>query len=369
MSPVLHSRLVRHLAFWAATLVLSFLMQLPAYFLAGAKLYIGGIFFVQLPASLLTIYPLLYWILPRLQRGQFGLLLLLLGAWVAFSNLVVDALRALYDLWPGPVLFGEPAPAHFAWAHYKDIGFAWFVLTATAGAASALKLMHDWSEQQQLGQRLQQRKLHAELQLLKAQLQPSFLFDTLGTLQALTLRKSPEAPAAVLHLAELLRYLLYASSQDTVPLADEVDMLRHYLALESLRLGPRVEVAVNFGAVPTGATVAPLLLLPLLENAFRHGTGAAQECPWVSIDLVPKPHSLTLKIINSQTAGPDFREGSGLRTLRERLNRLYPGQHELKITAEPDLFLATLHLRTASPVAPAPLRVAPGPAFRLTPSS
>ncbi|MBO2009137.1 sensor histidine kinase [Hymenobacter negativus] len=347
MSPARHSRVARHIAFWVATMVLSFLMQLPAYFLAGTPLYIGGIFFVQLPASLLTIYPLLYWILPRLQRGQFGLLLVLTGAWLAFSIVVVDGLRALYDLWPGPVLFGEPAPAHFSWFKYKDLGFAWFVLMAIAGAASTLKLMHDWSEQQQLGQQLQQRKLHAELQLLKAQLQPLFLFDTLGTLHTLTLRKSAEAPTAVLHLAELLRYLLYASSQDAVPLADEVDMLRHYLALEQLRLGPRVEVALNFSGARVGATVAPLLLLPLLENAFRHGTSPAQECPWVSIDLVAKPHSMTFKIINSQAAaGPEWREGPGLRTLRERLNRLYPERHELKIGTEPDLFLATLHLRT-----------------------
>jgi hypothetical protein len=334
-----YSRVVRHLAFWAATLVLSFLMQLPAYFMAGASLYVGGIFFVQLPASLLTIYPLLYWILPRLQRGQFGLLLVLLGAWAAYSNLVIDVLRALYDWWPGP--------AHFAWANYRDLGYTWFVLMATAGAASTFKLMRDWSEQQQLGQQLQQRKLHAELQLLKAQLQPPFLFDTLGTLHALTLRKSPEAPAAVLHLAELLRYLLYASSQDAVPLADEVDMLRHYLALEQLRLGSRVEVALNFSGALGGATVAPLLLLPLLENAFRHGTGAAQECPWVSLDLVAKPHSMTFKVINSQAAASTtYQDGSSLRNLRERLNRLYPGRHELKIVAEPDMFLATLHLRT-----------------------
>lgn len=351
MSSARHSRVVRHVAFWVATVALSLLMQLPAYFIAGATLYVGGIFFVQLPASLLTIYPLLYWILPRLQRGQFGLLLVLVGAWLVATNVVVDVLRALYDLWPGPVLFGEPAPTPFAWTNYSDLGFAWFVLMATAGAASTLKLMHDWSEQQQLGQRLQQRKLHAELQLLKAQLQPPFLFDTLGTLHALTLRKSPEAPTAVLHLAELLRYLLYASSQDAVPLADEVDMMRHYLALESLRLGPRVEVALNFSGALVGASVAPLLLLPLLENAFRHGTSPAQECPWVSIDLVSKPQSITLKVINSQTAlGPDWQDGSGLRTLRERLNRLYPARHELKIVAEPDTFLATLHLRTPYPI-------------------
>ena len=349
-----HSRLARHAAFWVATLVLSLLMQLPAHIMVGAKLYLGGLFFVQLPASLLTIYPLLYGILPRLLRGQRVLgLLLLFGGWLPASIWLVDLLRALYDLGPAAAWFGEATPGQFQWSNYSDMGFAWFILLATAGAASTIKTLNSWYEQQRLGRLLLQRKLQAELQLLKAQLQPSFLFDTLRTLHTLTAGRSPDAPAAVLHLAGLLRYLLYESSREAVPLADEVEMLRHYLGLESLRLGSRVEVSLQCSGAVAGASIAPLLLLPLLENAFRHGAGPLQECPWISIDLVARPRSLTLKIINSQPEGhPDWQPGPGLRTLRERLNRLYPGRHELKLVAEPDSFLAALHLHTA-PAPPA----------------
>ena len=133
-----------------------------------------------------------------------------------------------------------------------------------------------------------------------------------------------------------------------MPLADEVAMLRHYLALETLRLGPRVEVSLHFSGALAESSIAPLLLLPLLENAFRYGTGTRQECPWVSIDLVAKSRSLTFKVINSQPNAPaDWHEGPGLRTLRQRLERLYPGHHELKIVAEPDTFLVALRLRFA----------------------
>ncbi|UOQ99775.1 histidine kinase [Hymenobacter sp. 5317J-9] len=366
-------RVMRHAAFWLATMVLSYLMQLPAHFLAGARLYVGGILFVQTPAALLTIYPLLYGVLPRLLRGQFGLIMLLLLAWVPASVLVVDVLRMLYDLGPA-AWFGEPVPATFDWSNYQDLGFAWFVLLVMAGAASTLKLLNHWNEQQRLGQELQQRKLHAELQLLKAQLQPPFLFDTLGTLRTLTGRKSPEAPGAVLHLAELLRYLPYASAREAGPLADEADMLRHYVALEALRLGPRIDVSLHFSGDLTAARIAPLLLLPLVENAFRHGAGPAHECPWVSIDLVAKPHSLVVKVINSRVAdAANWQEGPGLRTLRARLARLYPGRHSLKLVAEPDTFLATLHLRAARPpeppAKPLPTRNAAAEAFRKAVSS
>ena len=346
MRPRQHSRLARHGAFWAVALGLSVLIQLPAHFLAGVPLSVGSLFFVQLPASLLAIYPLLYGVLPRLLRGQVGLAGLLLAAWLVASVLVVNGLRGLYALGPAPGWFGEAAPAAMRWSNYHDLDYAWFVLLTTAGAAGTIRTLNSWHELERLGRQLEQRRLHAELELLKAQLQPPFLFDTLRTLHALTASKSAAAPGAVLHLAELLRYLLYDSARAAVPLADEVDMLRHYLGLEVLRLGPRVEVTLQCNGAVAGATIAPLLLLPLLENAVRHGTGPQQECPWLSIDLVARPHSLTVKVINSRPAGPpDWQAGAGLRTLRERLHRLYPNRHELKLVAEPDSFLAALHLQ------------------------
>jgi len=355
MSGWWQNRTVRHGAFWVATVVLSFLVQLPAHYLAGTKLYVGGLFFVQLPASVLAIYPLLYGILPRLLRGQLLLLLLLLALWVPASSVLVDLLRGLYQLGPGPAWFGESQGPALHWYRYKDFGYAWFVLLATAGVASTVKVLHGWHAEQQRGRQLQQRKLHAELQLLKAQLQPPFLFDTLRTLHGLTAAKSPHAPAAVLHLAALLRYLLYDSTHEAVPLADETTMLRHYVALETLRLGPRVEVSLHFSGALDAHTIAPLLLLPLLENALRHGTGPQLECPWVSIDLVAKPRSLTFKVINSQAgAGADWQAGPGLRALQQRLDRLYPGRHELKIVAEPDTFLAALHVQTVPAARPEP---------------
>ena len=164
----------------------------------------------------------------------------------------------------------------------------------------------------------------------------------------------------MLHLADLLRYQLYDAPRETVPLADELAMLRDYVALEQLRLGARVEVSLHCSGDPAPHRIAPILLLPFLENAFRHGTEAGLDCAWVSIDLVARPAGLTFKIINSQPpAAPALREGSGLRAVRGRLAHLYAGRHTLKIMAEPDAFVVALHLGAAPlpgsrPAPPAP---------------
>jgi hypothetical protein len=342
---------MRHGLFWAATLGTNFLMQLPAHFAIGTDLYVGGLFFNQLPASLLAIYPLLYGVLPRLMRQkQLPLFLVLLAGWLLATVVLTNLTRSFYDLVIVPNVFGVMPSWVYDWTDLTYLSYTWWVLIITAGAASAIKVMNGWYEQRQHQQELLQRKLQTELELLKAQLQPTFLFDTLRTLHKLTTQKSAESPGAVLHLAELLRYMLYESACDVVPLADEVAMIRHYVALEQLRLKGRVEVSLSFSGNFEHHAIAPLLLLPFVENAFRYGTEPQLECAWISIDLVAKANSLTFKVINSQLdTCADWHEGTGLRSIRQRLARLYDSRHELKIVSEPDSFLVALHLRPSPP--------------------
>ncbi|MDQ2771515.1 MAG: hypothetical protein M3Y54_13580, partial [Bacteroidota bacterium] len=116
--------------------------------------------------------------------------------------------------------------------------------------------------------------------------------------------------------------------------------------------------------------IAPLLLLPLLENAFRHGTGPGVECPWVSLDVVVKPGAISCKVINSRTEGaPAGAEGAGLSRLRQRLAHLYPQRHSLKIVAEPDTFLAHLKLQTTPTDISAVLRGTAAQPARVVPIS
>ncbi|MDB5235752.1 MAG: hypothetical protein JWR44_2745 [Hymenobacter sp.] len=361
MKPELARRVARHGLFWLALWGFFLFIQLPEHFASGRIIYWREYLFIQLPLSLLTIYPLLYLMLPQLlHRRQLGLFLVLLAGWLVVGAGLAGLLQAFYRHVVLPGLFGENLWPPFQWQEVTGgLTFGFFALVATGGLVCVVTGVNYWYEQRQLSVHLQQQRLQTELQLLKAQLQPPFLFRTLQTLQELTLHKSATAPAAVLHLSALLRYMLYESPLDEVPLTDEVEMMEHYVALEKLRLGDRVDVSLNFSGALAAHTIAPLLLLPFLENAFRHGTDGEQECPWVSIDLVAKRNSLTLKVINScRHAVPGVSGGPDLGDIRQRLSHLYPGRNELKVVAEPDTHLVALHLRFA-PAHPAPGTPAP----------
>ena len=352
-------RAVRHGLFWVAVLAANLLLQVPAHFVIGTPFYVAENVLHLLPVYLLVTYPLLYGVLPRLLQRQGLRFAGLLAAWVVGSSMLANFSNALYELAtqpgpPGSLTGGQVG----SWFSPLPLSHTFYSLLVTAGGASAIKVMNGWYAQRRLSEQLLRHKLHAELQLLKAQLQPRFLFGALQTLHALTRQQSPASAAAVLHLAALLRYSLYDSQLEAVPLADELEMMRHYVALEQLRPGQPVEVSVSFSGAPGPHCLAPLLLLPFVEQAFQRLARAPHECPWVSLDLVVKAHSLTFKVISSQPAtNPGPAPEEDFAAIRRRLARLYPGRHQLKVLPEPDALLVALHLQLA-PV-PAPLRPTP----------
>lgn len=354
MKAELQQRVIRHGLYWVALSAFLVLIQLPDVLLMDRELYWREYLFSQLPLIVLAIYPLVYWLLPRLLSGkQLPLDLALLAGWVLGSELLAGGLWAIYTYTLAPVLFQREPATVFHWAEVTGtVRFGFLTVMFVGAGACAAKVFHSWHEQQLLSQRLLQGKLHSELELLKDQLQPDFLFNTLNSLRTLTAHKSPDSPGAVLQFTELLRYLLYESKQDVVPLADEVEMMRHYVALEKLQLGACVEVSLAFSGPLSQHQIAPLMLLPFVENAFRCSTYSTVEFPWISIDLVAKSNSLTFKVINSRAGSESTAPDEDvLNRLRKRLNCIYPGQHHLKTVAEPDTFLVTLQLSTA-PVSP-----------------
>jgi len=281
MKSWLRYRAVRHLLFWGGVSAFFLLLQLPSQWLGGLRFYDARDYvFFMLPTLLLGTYPLLYGVLPRLLSRQPPLLSLAwLVGWAMGSAVMASLLRAYYTFVLAPWLYQALPPAPFSWVGLltNGTGFSFVALLIVAVGASATRVYNRWyaqQQQQQQQQQLLQHKLQAELQLLKAQLQPTFLFNTLHQLHRLTVQKAPDSPAAVLHLAALLRYSLHESPQDEVSLADEIGMIRHYVALEQRRLGALVEVSVNFSGALAAPTIAPLVLLPFVESAFGGVTEA-----------------------------------------------------------------------------------------------
>ena len=172
-----------------------------------------------------------------------------------------------------------------------------------------------------------------QLRLLEAQVNPHFLFNTLNSLYALSLAQSPRTPDLLLALAGLMRYQLESTRRAQVPLTEELDYLRSYAQLQEMRLGPRcpVQVALPTDDEAAGRTIAPLLLLALVENAFTYGTRRASGS-FVHLRLTLDGPRLTLRIRNAlpPPTQAEGGTGTGLPNTTQRLALLYPGRHHLR---------------------------------------
>ncbi|GAB3983627.1 hypothetical protein GCM10028806_57120 [Spirosoma terrae] len=213
------------------------------------------------------------------------------------------------------------------------------------GFAVAIKLIKVWYLKQQAYQQIDREKLQAELELLKSQVHPHFLFNTLNNLYSLTLNKSDHASAVVLKLSDLLRYMLYECNVPAVSLKKELDFLRNYIALEQLRYGDRLDMSVSISGDHEHKLIAPLLLIPFLENAFKHGTSEQLEQAWMHVELSVQGTTLKFKVINSRETMPHeetYTGGIGLQNVQKRLQLLYPNKHDLRIVAGEETFMVML---------------------------
>jgi LytS/YehU family sensor histidine kinase len=187
----------------------------------------------------------------------------------------------------------------------------------------------------------------AELQLLKAQVHPHFLFNTLNNIYSFAQNTSPVAAKMITGLSDLLRYILYDCSQSLVPLSKELKMVRDYINLEQIRYGNRLEIHLDLPEKTNDLYIAPLVLLPLLENCFKHGTSNMLEQPWINLQVTLLQNELLMKLINGKTTennGLQKKPGIGISNVEKRLELLYPGKHQLVITNDADVFVVNLKI-------------------------
>lgn len=223
--------------------------------------------------------------------------------------------------------------------------------TATTAAATlALLLLVRRVAYDRQTRELERKNLSSELQLLRSQIHPHFLFNVLNSLYALTLQKSDLAPGMVLKLSEILRYILYECSEPTVPLEKELNYLQNYIDLEKMRQGTRTEIDMQVTGDAQGRTIEPMLFLPFVENCFKHGANGNVAGAFVHIRFEINGQNLVFRAENSRTqttATTDVTGGIGLANVRRRLELLYPGQHKLHIKEQETSYSITLSLERA----------------------
>ncbi|UOQ99776.1 histidine kinase [Hymenobacter sp. 5317J-9] len=350
-------RWLRHGLFWSVRVVLMawlFLYGLRATTDWRVALHDS---LILLPPQMLATYALLYGVLPWLprpeHRGRFGLLLL---AWLVLGLALTFAHRYYFFV---PSHHGRPSAFSDYYLVYAT--GAHMPLLLTAGVAACLRVYRQRQRQAHRNAQLAQENFQAELQLLRAQIHPHFLFNTLNNLYSLTLKQSDQAPVVVERLTGLLHFVVEQGNAPLVPLADEVALLRNYLALEQLRYGPRLTLDFQAEGIGSPARIAPLLLLPLVENAFKHGAAEQVGAARIRIVLSVAQGWFTCVVVNSKNpdAGPAAPAGIGLRNVRERLRLLYPERHRFALETSADTFVVRLALHLADEAAPA---AAPEPA-------
>jgi two-component system, LytTR family, sensor kinase len=193
--------------------------------------------------------------------------------------------------------------------------------------------------------------LRSELDFLRTQINPHFLFNTLNSLYALTLKKSDDAPEIVIKLSDMMRYMLYESNEERVSLAKEVEYMRHYVDLELLRFGKKADINFEIVGEIKNQIIAPLLFQTFLENAFKHGLANAIERGYVNFHLSINDNLLHLDLQNSKPPTLPKAEnapksgGIGLVNVRRRLDLLYKNQYELLIKDKKEAYLVHLTIQ------------------------
>ncbi|WP_299118278.1 histidine kinase [uncultured Tenacibaculum sp.] len=194
-------------------------------------------------------------------------------------------------------------------------------------------------------QTLKQGKVKAELTLLKSQINPHFLFNTLNNLYGLTVEKSDAAPEVVLKLSDLLRYTIYQGDKNLVPLKQEIEYLKNYIELHKIRY--HKNVAITFDYELNSLKVAPLLFIILLENAFKHGVELLTENAYVHICLKTLKNKIIFEIENNFKPNiSKTNEGLGLENLKQRLTLIYPEKHKLTIKKTDTVYNVKLEIET-----------------------
>ena len=209
-------------------------------------------------------------------------------------------------------------------------------VTYTVAVTMSLKLVKHWYEKEKLTKELEIINTETELKYLKSQINPHFLFNSLNSIYALALKKSDLTPTLILKLSDILRYILYEGSERKVSLDQELKYLQSYIDLEKVRHGNRMKLNISISGDTGRHEIAPMLLIPFVENSFKHGLGKDMADGFVTIKIEMENSDCLFEITNSKpVAGSeiknkdDYLGGIGLKNVQKRLKLLYPSKHKI----------------------------------------
>ena len=336
-------KLVIHLQFWLVYITFfSFLISLEGHFPFS---FYWVHFLFNLPALALFAYPVTYFFYPKIIKKQNPIF------WIGVALVLVTVASLLKLYMTYHLFYGLYLPNELAltdWLTFNQVIKNLFWVGLPAGLLLIMRFYRDWLAFQKERTEMVSHRLEAELQMLKSQLNPHFLFNVLNNLYALAIQKSEDTPRLIARLSDLFEFMLYQSSKNMVPLSDEVELIKTYAELQTMKYGDRLKFNINFEIADANRMVAPLILFPFIENCYKHGCSNDPGQPRIDLDIIARQDKIVFRVSNTKPTNVSNSEkkigGIGIENTRKRLEILYPDKHELRITNSSDAYLVELEL-------------------------
>ncbi|MEL6867825.1 MAG: histidine kinase [Bacteroidota bacterium] len=343
-------RWLYHLLFWLALWLINgylefYLVTFEGDLPIGRKLVLAfSVELMVMPLRMTVVYTCMYYFLPKYFEGRnYGQLVLSIIAFLALSLL---AYRLMVEELIYPMVYRESIEIGEKGLLIPRLVWAAMDFIYLAGISTAIKLVRMRLKTLEREKQLIEEKLQSELSFLRAQTNPHFLFNTLNNIYALARKQSAATAPVVLKLSKMLRFMLYDCVRPRIAIGQEAQVIRDFIELEELRYNKRLQVNYTEAIDDAQQQIAPLLLLPLVENAFKHGASESRFEIQIQIQLSLKRGKLHLHVQNpkGERLTPNGKVGIGLKNVRRQLELIYPNAHELKIDDQQDRFLVNLHI-------------------------
>lgn len=337
----MQSRPANHLIYWTlfvaiGSFVFSYQQNFPYIF------YLLNLL-VHLPLLLLFTYLVIYWLVPQfLLKSRylrfFGLL--------ALSSTMASLLKLYVSKNVYYALFIPKALHPNVWFTFDTflVNLLWIIGPTVLFAM--FKYYKNWIKSQAISNETERKRLATELQVLKGQLNPHFLFNTFNNLYSLALSKSSKTAVVVAKMSDMFHFILYECNAIEVPLSKELKLLEDYIELEQIRYADRLSVQFDKEIDNLSYLVPPMLLYTFTENCFKHGSSPDPDQPWIKISIRVSHNRLTFEARNSlpRSYRSVNTEGVGLVNSKRRLELIYPHTHSLIVREEPGEFLVRLDI-------------------------
>lgn len=336
-------RVLSHLAFWVAY-IFFFFFQYKFFsrefdpVSALGSLTITA--FVDIAAAYFTVYFLLPKFLFKRKYVWFAVLFLLSAA------VAIIFQRAIMVYVTHPLFYSEMTEKYSSFWHINPF-YSFFNIYTVVSLFATIKLMKYWYKNQKLRMELESKNKTSELALLRTQINPHFLFNTLNNIDALITTDQEKASDAVIKLSDIMRFVLYEAKNDNIAIEKEIEYLENYISLQQLRLKNPFFVNFTKDSTCKHRTIAPMLFIPFVENAFKHGQKNIV-APGIEINLNCSDGNINFEVINRHSLlkdqNKDTASGIGLVNVKKRLELLYPKKHKLIIDDRNGLFKIKLVL-------------------------